>query len=339
MRRARGMCFGALLVLAVSGISPAAAQTPQPTVESDASSRAEALFREGNTLVAQQRWAEAEAKFLAAWELSPTYDIAANLGHTQYRMGKFSDAAERLNFALRNWPVTGKREARELAAQRLEELRKVVASVRVTVSTPGATVFVDGRAAGTSPIEHEIFVQPGTRTIEAKLAGHNDAKRVVEAEKGQQLSVELSPALTPAPAAVRPPATYDVPAGRSWVPAIALGAASVVGLGVGIVTTVASNRASSDADAQRVAILQAGGQCVAPPAAIVDRCAELSSSLSRVDTYAKVAQLAYAASGALAIGAIVYVLWPQPTPVSASGLQVLPAIDARNVGMVVLGGW
>jgi len=161
------------------------------------------LFREGNALVAQQKWAEAEAKFLAAWELSPTYDVAANLGHTQYRMRKLRDAAEHLAFAVRHWPLVGKREPRDLAATRLEELRKVLASATVKVNAPGAGVFVDGKRVGTSPIDREVFLDPGARTIEARLAGHEDAKQVVEATGGGKLSVELT--LTATSAAVPAP--------------------------------------------------------------------------------------------------------------------------------------
>jgi len=57
-----------------------------------------------------------------------------------------------------------------------------------------------------------------------------------------------------------------------------------VSLGVGIATTIASNSASSDADAQRAGIAGDGGHCAGPPAAFADRCAELGSSLSSIDT-------------------------------------------------------
>ncbi len=103
----RGGTMGLVMLAAVAspwigggiGERAAAAQPAQaaPIAPADAvAERAEALFREANALVKQQRWAEAEASYLAVWALRPTYDVAANLGHTQYRLGKLREAAEHL---------------------------------------------------------------------------------------------------------------------------------------------------------------------------------------------------------------------------------------------------
>jgi hypothetical protein len=41
-------------------------------------------------------------------------------------------------------------------------------------------------------VEHEVFVEPGARSIEAKLAGYEDAQQRIEASKGGELSVMLT---------------------------------------------------------------------------------------------------------------------------------------------------
>jgi hypothetical protein len=123
----------------------------------------------------------------------------------------------------------------------------------------------------------------------------------------------------------------------SLVPVIALGAASAVSLAVGIGTTIASNSASSDKDAQRAAILRDGGHCAAPVVGFAERCDELRSTAERVDTLGNVARVAYAASGALAIGAVIYLLWPRDG--RAADVRMVPVLGAGQAGVGALGAW
>jgi tetratricopeptide (TPR) repeat protein len=148
------------------GPEPASAQTKGPASASSAESvaKADALFREGNSDVKQQKWTEAEAKFASAFSLNPSFDLAANLGHTQYRLGKYREAATHLSFALRSWPISDKnRERREMVVKRLAEVRAQVATVTIHVSVPGAVVLVDGKEIGRAPLDVEVFVDPGAR--------------------------------------------------------------------------------------------------------------------------------------------------------------------------------
>ncbi|MGK3966944.1 hypothetical protein WMF01_40900 [Sorangium sp. So ce1667] len=129
------------------------------------------------------------------------------------------------------------------------------------------------------------------------------------------------------------------PQERSWVPVIALGAASVVGLGVGIGMTVAGSNVLDDVHAQRQAIRGAEGQCTKPSAAFVDRCAELNNTGERVDTLGYVAGAAYVASGVLAAAALTYALWPRDEARSAGHPRVVATAHPMGAGVVVLGAW
>jgi type VI secretion system secreted protein VgrG len=93
-------------------------------------------------------------------------DVAVSLGQTQIRLGKLREGAQHLAYAVRHWQVTAKQGPREAAVKRLEEVRKELAVATVKVSVAGAEVLVDGQRIGTSPIEYEVFLDPGTRTIE-----------------------------------------------------------------------------------------------------------------------------------------------------------------------------
>ncbi|WP_437486519.1 hypothetical protein WME75_03810 [Sorangium sp. So ce1014] len=145
-----------------------------------------------------------------------------------------------------------------------------------------------------------------------------------------------------APAAEMTPGTPEKPVPpqqRNWVPVIALGAASVVGLGVGIGTTVASNAASGDVDVQGRAILDAGGQCKQPPSAFVDNCSKLYDAGSRQETFGNAARVAYVASGVLVVAAVTYALWPRAEARIAVPVRVLPDVGVHSARIVLLGVW
>ncbi|MGK4007425.1 PEGA domain-containing protein [Sorangium sp. So ce1036] len=311
---------------------------------------------------------EAEAALESAWELSPTFDVAYNLGNTKYQMKKHREAAQHLSYALRNWPlIKAAARLKPIAEQRLAESRSQVGAVTVTVSAAGAEVLVDGKAMGKAPLEGEVFVEPGEHLVEARLERYAPTSQTVRVEKAGTAKVEL--AMVPlqsavaeaapganagagdgapgaragAPAAEQPPTgpgePAALPAERDWVPVIALGVASVVGLGVGIGTTVASNNASRDVDAQGQAILDAGGQCKQPPSAFADRCSGLYDAGSRQETFGNAARVAFVASGVLAVAAVTYALWPQAQARSATSIRVLPGVSAQGAGVAAFGVW
>jgi hypothetical protein len=103
--------------------------------------------------------------------------------------------------------------------------------------------------------------------------------------------------------------------------------------------TVASRKASADVDAQGHAILMAGGQCNEPPSMFATDCSGLYEAGSREETFGRVAWAAYAASGALAIAATMYALWPRSQPPAAARLRVSPQVIAHGAGLALFGAW
>ncbi|WP_437690159.1 PEGA domain-containing protein [Sorangium sp. So ce176] len=363
--RSLAVLFTAATVMAAADVASAQPAAPQeaPASAGDAVTRADAFYRHGLRLYSDKKYVEAEKELESAWELNPTFDVAYNLGNTKYQLKKHREAATYLSFALRNWPlVKTVAKLKPTAEQRFAESRAQVGAVAVTVGVAGAEVLVDGEAVGRAPLGGEVFVEPGEHQVEARLPGYETASQTVSAAKGGAAKVELPMTLakseekeaTPvakaaegasspggAPAAETAPA---VPVGpiapqqeRSWVPAIALGAASVVGLGVGVATTVASSVASDDAHKESAAINQGRGQCVKPEPSWVGRCEQVRNDATRADTLGNVARVAYIASGVFAISAVTYALWP--TPKLSGSTVALPVVRADGAGISVMGAW
>ncbi|KYF69579.1 PEGA domain-containing protein [Sorangium cellulosum] len=318
----------------------------------DVVAKQRALFEQGNALYDERRWAEARDKFLEAWKLKQSYDVAANLGDVELMLGEARSAAEHLAYALREFPAGGKPALRKTLTTRFDEARQLVGALRIQVSKPGAEVLVDGRSIGYAPIKDEVFVEPGPHTVTARRDGYADATAKVEPKAGEALglTLDLAPARAEAPAAAGAPvmaeplakvpdAPMAPPAERSWVPVVALGAASVVGLGVGIGLTVASNNASSEADAQLATILTARTHCLNPPTAAPERCAELRRNVSRIDTLGNGARVAFATAGALVIAAVTVALWPREKAGATGHVRVLPAVGTKGGGVAVRVTW
>ncbi|WP_437578188.1 PEGA domain-containing protein [Sorangium sp. So ce887] len=320
--------------------------------------------RGSSPAMVSRKYVGAEAELQSAWELSPTFDVAYNLGNTKYQLKKHREAAQYLSHALRHWPLMkAAAKLKPTAEKRLAESRAQVGALVVTAGVVGAEVVVDGKAVGKAPLEGEVFVEAGEHRVEARLEGYAPASETVKVAKGGTAAAAL--ALAPvkgeaqegssvanaaegrnaagAPVAEMPPSApaepQPPPQKRSWVPVIALGAASAVGLGLGIGMTVAGSNVLDDVHAQRQAIRDAGGQCTNPPAAFVDRCAELNGAGERVDTLGHVAGAAYVASGVLAAAAVAYALWPRDEGRAAAPPRVVATVHPAGAGVVVLGAW
>ncbi|XXY45689.1 hypothetical protein WME91_37385 [Sorangium sp. So ce269] len=222
---------------------------------------------------------------------------------------------------------------------------------------------------GSSPAmpEGEVFIEPGEHRVEARLLGYAPASQTVKVAKGGSAEVALAMAAAKsdardaapvaksaegggtagapagAPAAEKPPAVpvdpVAPPEERSWVPVIALGAASAVGLAVGITTTVLSRNARESADAHQEMIRQMNGRCIEPPSYVTQKCRELAHDAERAASFGTVSVVAYAASGALAIAAATYALWPRRPASVGHGLRVLPQTHAGGGGVLFVGTW
>src|SRR5262245_54843763 len=178
---------------AAPGATATSSSSSTSSSSADTVKRADGFFKQGIRLYSDKKWAEAEAAFLSAWALNPTFDVAYNLGSAEYQLGKHRGAAEHLSFALHHWPLIDATSAlRKTAQQRFDESRAMVAALTVKVNMPRAEVFVDGKSVGRSPLDEDVFVDPGAHTIEAKLDGYDGAKEAVQAAKGSAQTVTLT---------------------------------------------------------------------------------------------------------------------------------------------------
>jgi len=177
----------ALLTIAVlfSVGRPAHAETAEAAKE-----QATALFREGNELYSRGLFLDALQKYRQARALFPSHKIDLNIGGTLDALGRRTEAAiyfERFLIQSADAPAPIIAAARK----RLEELRRKLASARITAVQDGAAVLLDGQVVGQTPLELPVYMEPGRHRLEARKEGHRAAVKELSLAAGQHTSVAL----------------------------------------------------------------------------------------------------------------------------------------------------
>ncbi|WP_437545308.1 hypothetical protein WME97_39060 [Sorangium sp. So ce367] len=165
--------------------------TDAPPATSRAGERAAQLYREGNRFYDEARFAEAEARYQAAWDLQQSFDVAGNLGNVELEVNQPREAAEHLLYALNIFPLGEKAEKKSFLQKRLAVARSQVGALRISVNVDNAEVLVDGKVVGHSPLDTQVFVDPGKRRIEARRAGARTSTSLLVA-RGSDQSIALS---------------------------------------------------------------------------------------------------------------------------------------------------
>lgn len=228
---------------------------PTPALANDKTT-AEALYEQGKTLLAAGKYDEACPKFAASNEADPSVGALLHLADCQEKLGKIATAwatfREASGMATRQKQDPRAKIADERAAALLPKLPKVV--LVIAGATPaGLTLKRDGAALSTATLGTAVPVDPGKHVIDATAPGKKPLTFDFIATEGQALQVSIPPfvdepgapppvlsasAAPPAAASSAPPAPSadpppPPPPSDKKTLGLALGAAGIVGVGVG----------------------------------------------------------------------------------------------------------
>ncbi|MBK8997616.1 MAG: PEGA domain-containing protein [Myxococcales bacterium] len=313
----------------------------------------EELFRQGRDAVQKKDWPRARDFLAKSWALKRSFDTAALLGQSELKLEKYRDAAEHLDFALRNFPnLEPTADARRRIEDAAKSARARVFALTVTASVAGAEIAVDSVPVGRAPLDAELFLEVGKHTVEAKLEGYEPAKREVEAKAGtaEKVDLQLSKLTSAAPAAAAasgsparsngdpPPSGDKSPAGASGTKtALVIAGVSLtaVSLGVGIGFGLDSRSASGDAD-DLAGKLGTNGCANGGNAA---ECATLEDTRDRANRNATIATVGFVGAGVFgAATAAIWLAWPgsKTTSGRAPSIRVTPIFVGAS-GVAVRG--
>ena len=196
-----------------------AASAPTAEAQSD-KYRAGKLFRQGNRLYAKGDAKGALEKFFAARKLYPSYKLDLNIATCLYDMGRHADAARELERFLEKAekapPATVK-----AAHLKLSKLRRSLSSIKLTCNEDGATIIVDGKEVGRTPLRRRIYLRPGLHQLKLMKEGfafHNkEVELKIDEHRGMAVTMKKKDAMmkvvkVPVPAPRPAPATRPVQA-------------------------------------------------------------------------------------------------------------------------------
>jgi hypothetical protein len=339
--------LAAHLCLARAGLAQQSlAPAPFP-VQEDVEASDEA-YRRGNAASHDKRWADAYEAYRQAWSRHRSMKVAANLGNLELTEGKNRDAAEHLGFAVYAYPKDGDPGVLATLKERLVTAKAKVGTLHVAVSgCPQADVFVDGVRLGMS-IDGAIFVEPGTRTVEARWEGCRTARQAIDIAAGATRELPLD-MMASAPVVVAPPPVAR-PEERPAEPRAKNGLALGLGFGgaavaatVGAWFAVGAGNLASVAAGNRNAVTASYGRaaCASPSGQAAVVCGEVTSAVSTQAAYTDAAIGSLVAAGVLALGTGAYALWPvkgEPTKATLR-VRVQPLVTGDRRVLVAVGSF
>jgi hypothetical protein len=292
--------FLALTVLLV----PSLALGATPSEEADR------LFREAIALRDQDELAAACEKFAASQKLESSSGTLLNLGQCHEKFVRFASARSTYMQAKEEAAKRNKTDHVKKADERLRAIEGKVASIvfdKASIAAiDGARIQFDGVEVTAS----EVPVDSGAHIVEVTAPDHEKGVLRVQVDGSQHVTVVVPKPTPIVRAAVEEKKKVSAPksSGGSLVPAVLVGGAGVVGIGLGVVSGLLTSSALSDA---KVAC-PTYPDCKSFPAA-----QDPNDSALRWST---VSTVSFIAGGVLLAGGVVlYVVSRPSTSVAVSG--------------------
>lgn len=188
----------ALLSLAMIFISGAGLAAPAAADDSAAAKReADRHFKTGVKLFEETKYSEALAEFEQAYALASHPLVLYNLATTHRALSQYAQAVDFYNRFLAEGKGVVKPSQLAKGHRELDDVLRLIARVEVTTTPEGATVSVDGRALGPTPLGQPLILGPGDHVVNATLDGHDPAERRFRVAAGDTLAVALTLARRP----------------------------------------------------------------------------------------------------------------------------------------------
>ncbi|MBX3229347.1 MAG: hypothetical protein KIT84_17995 [Labilithrix sp.] len=277
-----------------------------PAVASADGGDAEALFVQGNALVAQGKYAEACPKLAESERLEPAIGTRFNLADCYEHLGRTASAHATFLDVARLAHAAGKFERERLAKERAAALAPRLAKVKLDVRSVanGLEIRIDDAVVPRATWRDEHVLDPGPHALTATAAGRAPLRLAATAKEGA-VTVVAVPELA-APRREAPPTAPDAPAGSGRrTLALALGGGGVAGLVVGSIAGALALSSRSRAED------------LCPQTTFRFRCPteEGADEWRSANTAGNVATIGFIAGGAMLVAAIaIWLTAPSATP-------------------------
>jgi tetratricopeptide (TPR) repeat protein len=239
--RAARACWPALLattLAAALALAPPAWGAPADAPGNDVDI-AKAHFGTGQAYYEHGRFADAAREFEEAYRIAPRAPLLYNVGKSYEGANDLARALDAYRRFLEAAPADS--ADRPEVTKRVAILATLVGSVTLHGAVDGSAITVDGVAAGTTPLQGALVINPGRRTLVLSHERYVTFKKALDVPVGGTLTVEVEQ-----PEAVKlvPVASGhgDTPVYKKWWLWTAVGGAVVA---AGVITAVVLTQSPS----------------------------------------------------------------------------------------------
>src|SRR6187551_1944170 len=195
-----------VLSFALAALSPlgALAQSAETGEAGDEVEQARRHFGQGLKLYKDGDFDAALVQFERAYAVKPNFKVLYNIAQCYFELHQYVEARDTLSRYLKDGAGAIESERQNAVQTDLSELQRRIAHLTLQVNVAGATVFVDGKKAGTTPLGGAIDVNEGQRTISVETSDRGSKQRIVRVAGGEQQTVSLefaAPSAAPSAAA------------------------------------------------------------------------------------------------------------------------------------------
>jgi len=172
-----------LFAILAAGPVPAA---DDPAVES---------FEKGVELFTQNDYKGALAEFLSAYETKPHYSVLYNIALCYTMIDDYGKALDAYKKYLSQGADYIKKDRKHEVEKEIERLEDLLCRLTLDVTPDDVLVTVDGIEAGTSPLDEDLFLDPGKHTLIFEKEGFTSQKKniILKRDQHESLTIELDP--------------------------------------------------------------------------------------------------------------------------------------------------
>jgi tetratricopeptide (TPR) repeat protein len=185
--------IGLLVTVPASADAPAAAGASAPAAApEDVTLQAREHFGQATKLYKDGDFDAALVQFERAYQLKPNYKVLYNIGQTYFQLREYVEARDSMKRYVKEGGERIDPERLTAVNKDLADLERRLAKVTLTVNVAGATVLVDGKKVGVTPLTEPIVVSEGQRAISVEAPNRGVLQRQIRVAGGDQQALTLT---------------------------------------------------------------------------------------------------------------------------------------------------
>jgi len=177
--------------IACASLSPLSAWAEDSGPDAADVDQARKHFGQGLKLYKDGDFDAALVQFERAYAVKSNYKVLYNIAQCYFELHQYVEARDTLSKYVKDGEGSLEPDRKAQVENDLNELQRRIAHLKLSVNVNGATVYIDGKKVGVTPLTSVVDVNEGQRTISVESTDHGTKQRVVRLAGGEEQAVTL----------------------------------------------------------------------------------------------------------------------------------------------------